>query len=258
MTIINPTGISGITSLTSSTGTLSFFNSTGGVAQLNVGAGITISSGGISAAGLALTVGTINVGTFTTTSFASAADVLGVTTTGSTTSASTSVTLSGTNVTINNGDSVTGLGIPSGTTVASGAGTVNVVLSAPVGVTSSLNSLSFYPNTKPLSAGDVGGQLCRAWVNFNGKSATIVPRAAYNVSSITDNGTGDYTVTFTSALADANYSAVMTSNAPESGAQNFGLGPKATGYSTSGVRLLVESSNGTDVDADPINVAIFR
>lgn len=51
------------------------------------------------------------------------------------------------------------------------------------------------------------GTLCRAWVNFNG-TGTVAIRASFNVSSITDNGTGDYTVNFTTALPDANYSAV--------------------------------------------------
>jgi hypothetical protein len=45
----------------------------------------------------------------------------------------------------------------------------------------------------------------KAWVNFNG-TGTVAIRASFNVSSITDNGTGDYTVNFTNALADANYS----------------------------------------------------
>ena len=48
------------------------------------------------------------------------------------------------------------------------------------------------------------GQLCRAWVNFNG-TGTVAIRASYNVSSITDNGRGNYTVNFTSALTDTNY-----------------------------------------------------
>ena len=48
------------------------------------------------------------------------------------------------------------------------------------------------------------GTLCRAWVNFNG-TGTVAIRASFNVSSITDNGTGDYTVNFTTALTDANY-----------------------------------------------------
>jgi uncharacterized protein (AIM24 family) len=46
---------------------------------------------------------------------------------------------------------------------------------------------------------------CRAWVNFNG-TGTVAIRASGNVSSITDNGTGDYTVNFTTAMSDANYS----------------------------------------------------
>jgi len=48
---------------------------------------------------------------------------------------------------------------------------------------------------------------CRAWVNFNGTS-TVAIRASGNVSSITDNGTGNYTVNFTTAMADADYSAI--------------------------------------------------
>ena len=49
---------------------------------------------------------------------------------------------------------------------------------------------------------------CRAWVNFNG-TGTVAIRASGNVSSITDNGIGDYTVNFTAALPDANYSATI-------------------------------------------------
>lgn len=44
----------------------------------------------------------------------------------------------------------------------------------------------------------------RAWVNFNG-TGTVAIRAAYGVSSITDNGTGDYTVNFTGTFVDADY-----------------------------------------------------
>jgi hypothetical protein len=52
---------------------------------------------------------------------------------------------------------------------------------------------------------------CRAWVNFNG-TGTVAIRASGNVSSITDNGTGDYTVNFTNAMPDANYSAAGMTN----------------------------------------------
>ena len=46
---------------------------------------------------------------------------------------------------------------------------------------------------------------CRAWVNFNGQG-TVAIRASGNVSSITDNGVGNYTVNFTTPMPDANYS----------------------------------------------------
>ena len=57
---------------------------------------------------------------------------------------------------------------------------------------------------------DVEMYLAKAWVNFNG-TGTVAIRAAGNVSSITDNGTGDYTVNFATALTDTNY-AVATSS----------------------------------------------
>jgi hypothetical protein len=58
-------------------------------------------------------------------------------------------------------------------------------------------------------AGTQNGTLCRAWVNFDG-TGTVAIRADFNVSSITDNGTGDYTVNFSNALSDANYCLVAT------------------------------------------------
>ena len=60
-------------------------------------------------------------------------------------------------------------------------------------------------------AGTVNAAHCRAWVNFDGTAGTISPRASFNVSSITDNGSGDYTVNFSNAMSDANYSASGTS-----------------------------------------------
>jgi hypothetical protein len=51
------------------------------------------------------------------------------------------------------------------------------------------------------------GTTCKAWVNFNG-TGTVAIRASFNVSSITDNGTGAYAVNFTTAMTDANYTVV--------------------------------------------------
>lgn len=51
--------------------------------------------------------------------------------------------------------------------------------------------------------------LAKAWVNFNG-TGTVAIRASGNVSSITDNGVGDYTVNFTTAMPDTNYAVVIS------------------------------------------------
>ena len=108
---------------------------------------------------------------------------------------------------------------------------------------------------------------CRAWVNFNG-TGTVAIRASYNVSSITDNGTGRYTVNFSTALADVNYSTVVTSSTGNSGqtwllsdaGPNLNSGAYSSTYTTtSSIRILGgNSSNSVAYDAAMICVAIFR
>jgi uncharacterized protein (AIM24 family) len=86
-------------------------------------------------------------------------------------------------------------------TLPDATGTVQVSGNAISGTTGSFSSdLSF--NSGYGSAAVAYG--CRAWVNFNG-TGTVAIRASGNVSSITDNGNGDYTVNFTTAMPDANY-----------------------------------------------------
>ena len=57
------------------------------------------------------------------------------------------------------------------------------------------------------SSGTEIGQLVKAWINFDG-SGTVAIRDDFNVSSLTDNGTGDYTITFDTALANNDYALV--------------------------------------------------
>jgi hypothetical protein len=59
------------------------------------------------------------------------------------------------------------------------------------------------------SAGTPVGTLCRAWVNFNG-TGTVAIRAAFNVSSVTDLGTGSYRINFTTPVPDTNYACVAS------------------------------------------------
>jgi hypothetical protein len=104
------------------------------------------------------------------------------------------------------------------------------------------------------------GTLCRAWVNFNG-TGTVAIRASFNVSSITDNGTGDYTVNFTNAMPDTNYSVVSIADNIASNAAStiMMINSAGTPYQTTSVKLLGKASNGAGTyDAAFINVAIFR
>jgi len=89
---------------------------------------------------------------------------------------------------------------------------------------------------------------CRAWVNFNG-TGTVAIRGSGNVSSITDNGVGDYTVNFTTAMPDANYSVVgITRNYNLSFSGNDVITTTAvalqswTASNTSGGRINIDSS----------------
>ena len=100
---------------------------------------------------------------------------------------------------------------------------------------------------------------CRAWVNFNGTS-TVAIRASGNVSSITDNGTGDYTVNFTTAMADANYS-VQVIAARSDASPNIigGIYSTGTPYNTSSIRVTAVRPTVADLfDAPYLNVAVFR
>jgi hypothetical protein len=102
---------------------------------------------------------------------------------------------------------------------------------------------------------------CRSWVNFNG-TGTVAIRASGNVSSITDNGTGDYTVNFTTAMPDANYSAVVTTGSSSTGlastpylGQHSGTG--TTSFATGAYRFW-SRQGAFGVDADLLTVCIFR
>jgi 6-phosphogluconolactonase (cycloisomerase 2 family) len=108
--------------------------------------------------------------------------------------------------------------------------------------------------------GGYGGTLCRAWVNFNG-TGTVAIRASYNVSSITDNGVGDYTVNFATAMVDANYTVVTRVKGTDSTSAVGGerlLGHAIT-RTTGNFKLFVTEASASSVrDAELADAVIFR
>lgn len=138
-----------------------------------------------------------------------------------------------------------------GSGTITGASTLATTVASPTLTTPNINSAQFatVSGTAPIYP-------CRAWVNFNG-TGTVAIRASGNVTSITDNGTGDYTVNFTTAMPDANYSCCCT--AFSGNGRTAGTAAR-TGITTSSARVIF-ADGGTGIlsaDTDNFNVSIFR
>lgn len=104
------------------------------------------------------------------------------------------------------------------------------------------------------SVGTAPGYMARAWVNFNG-TGTVAIRASGNVSSITDNGTGDYTVNFTTAMPDANYSVSCSGRNTSAG---LNINPYSELSSVSALRVTTYNTSWVAADPQYVYVAIFR
>jgi len=96
----------------------------------------------------------------------------------------------------------------------------------------------------------------KAWVNFNG-TGTVAIRAAGNVSSITDNSVGDYTVNFTTAMPDGNYSVNTTTSSDSTSIVTSGITGNSSVLTTTSVRVATWSTSA-QVDRTVVAVAIFR
>jgi hypothetical protein len=94
---------------------------------------------------------------------------------------------------------------------------------------------------------------CRAWVNFNG-TGTVAIRASGNVSSITDSGTGNYEINFTTAMPDVNYSTVAMIALGNRGWAQQRTAANATG--STNIRTVQEGSG--EVDSAAVYVTIHR
>lgn len=127
-----------------------------------------------------------------------------------------------------------------------------------------IKSIDALPPVIQNTSGTQIGTFCRAWVNFNG-TGTVAIRAAFNVSSITDNGTGTYTINITTAMPDINY-AVCGSCSPETGTIQVGLkidysrvlnasvAPTVSAFTVSATN----DGNGLAYDTPYVNISVFR
>ena len=116
------------------------------------------------------------------------------------------------------------------------------------------NTGSGAPTVKNSSGTEVG-QFAKAWVNFNGKG-TIAINDDFNVTSITDNGTGRYQVNFTTAMSNANYAvAVSGSDENESDPPSF-FGCACETFTTSSYKMYTRRASGME-DMKPVCAVVF-
>jgi hypothetical protein len=129
---------------------------------------------------------------------------------------------------------------PNFTTASITTGTVTT-LKAPSGVLATQNGMT---------------GIAKAWGNYNATTSTI--NGSFNVSSITVNATGDYTINFTTALANANYSIVGTAGGylPADAARVFGIYASGT-YTTTACRVIVVLASGGGNTRSVVNFAVF-
>jgi len=139
------------------------------------------------------------------------------------------------------------IGSTTGTSTTTLQGTTNGVTAAALTNTTALATTAFVRADNNV----------KAWVSFNG-TGTVAINANYNVTSITDNGVGDYTVNFTSALADANYGvAGYTRNAGGAGAVTLAAINTSGAQTTSACRF-VTSYAAAGVDCVQVNAVFYR
>ena len=137
-----------------------------------------------------------------------------------------------------------------GSGTITGASTLATTVARPTLTTPNIDSAQFatVSGTAPIYP-------CRAWVNFNG-TGTVAIRASGNVSSITDNGSGDYTVNFTTAMPDANYA--LAGMGTNEGAAQVIMRNNAVAQTTTACRVLSQDPGIAQADPSQVNVVFFR
>ena len=123
-----------------------------------------------------------------------------------------------------------------------------------VGTIKSISSAApVFQNT----SGTEKGQLAKCWINYNGgRNGSFGIRDSFGVSSITDNGTGDFTVTFSNSMSDTNYCVQGTCT------YLMGEVPRLrilSGYvwSTSSIRVITGYTDTTKADHHVVGVAVY-
>lgn len=173
---------------------------------------------------------------------------------------SSSLSFGGTTLSFGTSAAASTIGVGTGATTTGVTKTVNIGTGALAGATTAVNIGSSAGTSTITLNGTVNAtglaNGVKAWVNFNG-TGTVAIRASFNVSSITDNGIGDYTVNFTTAMSDANYATLAIGKGLAAGGYGFSTWLYNSAQTTSAVRVGMGDLNSTE-DAETFCVAVIR
>ena len=116
------------------------------------------------------------------------------------------------------------------------------------------------PDALSTASGSAPSYSARAWVNFDGDTSPITIRGSGNVSSITDSGVGQYTVNFTTAMSDTNYTVVGICGDSANAGNVISLGSNSwnVNQTTSSTTIAGLNDSGTLQDKTFVNIAVFR
>ena len=107
------------------------------------------------------------------------------------------------------------------------------------------------------NAGTEIGQLAKVWINFDGKNVINI-RDSFNVSTITDNGTGHYTVNFTNAMSNSNYACSTTGgNETGNGEGSWVATRDLDDNLTTSVRIVTYNNSGSFQDTTQVYLIVF-
>ena len=242
-----------ITNLTSGTTTSTAANITNETIQTLTSSTATITGGTFSGSinATAGTIGTLNSTTGTITN-------LSTTLAGDLTISQGTATLGTTGVTAG----TYGTNTSAVTLTLDAKGRVTTVSTSAIQTTPADGSITYSKlSTSATESDNVAKRTAKAWVNFNG-TGTVAIRDDFNVSSITDNGTGDYTVNFSSNLDSVNYSAIASASGQYSVNNGSQIGIGTGGLSevaptVSACRFTVSNYSSGLFDSKYVNFAAF-
>ena len=121
------------------------------------------------------------------------------------------------------------------------------------------NSITIVAGAGNITTTNVQEGLCKCWVNFDGTASNAASRDTFNVSGMTDNGTGDYTISINNDMSNDDYCTVVSGAETGSSGDTNQIGSiKRNGtYTTSAVTVCGTHTNSQDdVDNQRMMAAI--